>query len=104
MKYKSQDALQVAEKLIQELKLACTQIEISGALAMGAKSVDHVEIHYKPILEWRRLGPFGQQQVNLVDEKIAWLTRNNMLERSSGSLLHKATRIPIRMFNQNAKY
>jgi hypothetical protein len=62
---------------------------------MGASKIERIEITLKPILENRRLGVFGRGDVNLAEEKIAWLSRTGTLRKEGKEYFHRETGILI---------
>lgn len=102
--------LHVAKQVCDAMKPACDRIIVAGSLRRKKPTIGDVEILYISQTEERPSGLFDKQTISLVDEVIARLEREGILERRknvNGSevfgaknklMRHVETGLPVDLF------
>jgi DNA polymerase/3'-5' exonuclease PolX len=105
-------ALAVAERIVDELRPACSRIQIAGSLRRGRPDVGDVEIVYVSLTAERPVAGnmFATIDVSLADERIAALEASGVFTRRLNKLgrqtygplnkamVHRASGIPVDLF------
>lgn len=100
--YKSQDVQKVAEQILRELILATEQISIVQD-ETRPRHVGGARLKLVPRIEERRNGIFGFINVDLVQEKLAWMLRQKLVTVTPLGFVQNVTGIPISIEILNLK-
>lgn len=106
-------ACQVAGEILEALRPACTRLQVAGSVRRLRPFVKDVEILFVPAVIYRKTDLFFSEPVKPVEEKIAWLHTEGIIEKRLNSLgretwgelnklaRHVETGLPIDLFAAN---